>query len=82
MFQRRSALADGPMSANPIWIAGYFGPVAGAAPVWIAPGDGTVPSAVQSEIVSYYAPVAARLRFGSRVFRASSRGDWGNSDHH
>ena len=46
------------MSANPIWIAGYFGPVAGAAPVWIAPGDGTVPSAVQSEIVSYYAPVA------------------------
>jgi F5/8 type C domain len=46
------------MSANPIWIAGYFGPVAGAVPVWIAPGDGTVPSAVQSEIVSYYAPVA------------------------
>ena len=46
------------MSANPIWIAGYFGPVAGAAPVWIAPGDGTVPSAVQSQIVSYYAPVA------------------------
>ena len=46
------------MSANPIWIAGYFGPIAGAAPVWIAPGDGTVPSAVQSEIVSYYAPVA------------------------
>ena len=46
------------MSANPIWIAGYFGPVAGASPVWIAPGDGTVPSAVQSEIVSYYAPVA------------------------
>ena len=46
------------MSANPIWIAGYFGPVAGASPVWIAPGDGTVSSAVQSEIVSYYAPVA------------------------
>ena len=46
------------MSANPIWIAGYFGPVAGASPVWIAPGDGTVPSAVQSEIVSYYAPIA------------------------
>ena len=46
------------MSANPIWIAGYFSPVAGASPVWIAPGDGTVPSAVQSEIVSYYAPVA------------------------
>ena len=46
------------MSANPIWIAGYFGPIAGAAPVWIAPGDGTIPSAVQSEIVSYYAPVA------------------------
>ena len=46
------------MSANPIWIAGYFGPVAGASPVWIAPGDGTVPSAVQSQIVSYYAPVA------------------------
>ena len=46
------------MSANPIWIAGYFGPVAGASPVWIAPGDGTFPSAVQSEIVSYYAPVA------------------------
>ena len=46
------------MSANPIWIAGYFGPIAGASPVWIAPGDGTVPSAVQSEIVSYYAPVA------------------------
>ena len=46
------------MSANPIWIAGYFGPVAGAVPVWIAPGDGTVPSAVQSQIVSYYAPVA------------------------
>ena len=46
------------MSANPIWIAGYFGPIAGAAPVWIAPGDGTVPSAVQSEIVSYYAPIA------------------------
>ena len=46
------------MSANPIWIAGYFGPVAGASPVWIVPGDGTVPSAVQSEIVSYYAPVA------------------------
>ena len=46
------------MSANPIWIAGYFGPVAGAAPVWIAPGDGTVPSAVQSEVVSYFAPVA------------------------
>ena len=46
------------MSANPVWIAGYFGPVAGAAPVWIAPGDGTIPSAVQSEIVSYYAPVA------------------------
>ena len=46
------------MTANPIWIAGYFGPVAGASPVWIAPGDGTVPSAVQSEIVSYYAPVA------------------------
>ena len=46
------------MSANPIWIAGYFGPIAGASPVWIAPSDGTVPSAVQSEIVSYYAPVA------------------------
>ena len=46
------------MSANPIWIAGYFGPIAGAAPVWIAPGDGTVPSAVQSEIVSFFAPVA------------------------
>ena len=46
------------MSANPIWIAGYFGPVAGASPVWIAPGDGTVPSAVQSEVVSYFAPVA------------------------
>jgi hypothetical protein len=46
------------MSANPIWIAGYFGPVAGASPVWIAPGDGTVPSAVQSQIVNYYAPVA------------------------
>ena len=46
------------MTANPIWIAGYFGPVAGASPVWIAPGDGTVPSAVQSEVVSYYAPVA------------------------
>ena len=46
------------MSANRIWIAGYFGPIAGASPVWIAPGDGTVPSAVQSEIVSYYAPVA------------------------
>ena len=46
------------MSANPIWIAGYFGPVAGAAPVWIAPGDGTVPSAVQSEIVSFFSPVA------------------------
>ena len=46
------------MSVNPIWIAGYFGPVAGAAPVWIAPGDGTIPSAVQSQVVSYYAPVA------------------------
>ena len=46
------------MTANPIWIAGYFGPVAGASPVWIAPGDGTVPSAVQSEVVSYFAPVA------------------------
>ena len=46
------------MSANPIWIAGYFGPIAGAAPVWIAPGDGTVPSAVQSEIVSFFSPVA------------------------
>ena len=46
------------MSANPIWIAGYFGPVAGASPVWIAPGDGTVPSAVQSEIVSFFSPVA------------------------
>ena len=45
------------MSANPIWIAGY-GPVAGAAPVWIAPGDGTVPSAVLSEIVSFFSPVA------------------------
>ena len=45
------------MTANPIWIAGY-GPVAGAAPVWIAPGDGTVPSAVQSEIVSFFSPVA------------------------
>ena len=46
------------MTANPIWIAGYFGPVAGASPVWIAPGDGTVPSAVQSQVVSYFAPVA------------------------
>ena len=45
------------MSANPIWIAGY-GPVVGAAPVWIAPGDGTVPSAVLSEIVSFFSPVA------------------------
>ena len=45
------------MTANPIWIAGY-GPVAGAAPVWIAPGDGTVPSAVLSEIVSFFSPVA------------------------
>ena len=51
-------LAWSVVSANPIWIAGYFGPVAGASPVWIAPGDGTVSSAVQSEIVSYYAPVA------------------------
>ena len=46
------------MSANSIWIAGYFGPVAGASPVWIAPSDGTVPSAVQSEIVSFFSPVA------------------------
>ena len=71
------------MSANPIWIAGYFGPVAGAAPVWIAPGDGTVPSAVQSEIVSYSAPVAgATAVWIAGFFRPSSSGDWGGSDHH
>ena len=46
------------MTANPIWIAGYFGPVAGASPVWIAPGDGTVPSAVPSQIVSFFSPAA------------------------
>ena len=46
------------MAVNPIWIAGYFGPIAGAVPVWIAPNDGTVPSAVQSQVVSYFAPVA------------------------
>ena len=49
------------MAARRIWIAGYGGPPAaaiGAVPVWIAPGDGTVPSAVLSEIVSFFSPVA------------------------
>ena len=57
------------MAARRIWIAGYGGPpaaaIGGAVPVWIAPGDGTVPSAVLSEIVSFFSRLSpARLRFG------------------
>ena len=49
------------MTANPIWIAAYGGPppaAVGASAVWIAPGDGTVPSAVVSYIAGYFNPVA------------------------
>ena len=49
------------MTANPIWIAAYGGPppaAVGASAVWIAPGDGTVPSAAASYIAGYFNPVA------------------------
>ena len=49
------------MALTNVWIASFFGPppaAIGATPVWIAPNDGTVPSAVQSVIASYFAPVA------------------------
>ena len=48
------------MAATRIWIAGYgrAPPAAiGAAPVWIAPSDGTVPSAAKAVIASFFGPV-------------------------
>ena len=49
------------MALTNVWIASFFGPppaVIGATPVWIAPNDGTVPSAVQSVIAGYFTAVA------------------------
>ena len=49
------------MALTNVWIASFFGPppaAIGATPVWIAPNDGTVPSAVQSVIAGYFTPVA------------------------
>ena len=49
------------MALTNVWIASFFGPppaAIGATPVWIAPNDGTVPSAVQSVIAGYFTAVA------------------------
>ena len=47
------------MSTNPIWIAGYGGPVAGASPVWIAAYGGTVAGASEAWIAGYGGTPAA-----------------------
>ena len=41
-----------------VWLAGYGGPAVGATAVWIAPNDGTVPSATQVTLVGWNGPVS------------------------
>ena len=46
------------MALTNVWLAGYGGPAVGATAVWIAPNDGTVPSATQVTLVGWNGPVS------------------------